>query len=352
MLLSANTLGDEFVIEEGGPTTFKYPYKALVETTNGGLTFNAFMDNGLVVKTYQSDLFNNWLNTEYITGENGIANLSKITVDQSGSFTMDTLNLAEKIYEVLNRIAVSGGTYEDWQEAVWGEGAVRKAETPMYMGGMSAEIMFEQVISNSETKIDGDYQPLGSLGGKGKQFDKKGGNNIHIKCEEPTYIMGIASITPRICYNQGNDWDLTELNTLDDLHKPGFDGIGFQDLMVEQFAWWDTKYYRYDGENIIERNSAGKQTAWINYQTAVDKSFGDFARSNGLGFMALNRNYERVYDGSTGLESVKDVTTYIDPAKYNYAFAYTTLAAQNFWVQIHSNVVARRKMGAQQIPNL
>lgn len=352
MLLSANTLGEEFVIQEGGPTEFKYPYRALVETTDGGLNFNAFMDNGLVVKTYQSDLFNNWLNTEYITGENGIANLSKITVDQSGSFTMDTLNLAEKIYEVLNRIAVSGGTYEDWQEAVWGEGAVRKAETPMYMGGMAAEIMFEQVISNSETKVDGDYQPLGSLGGKGKQVDKKGGNNIHIKCDEPTYIMGIASITPRICYNQGNDWDLTELDTLDDLHKPGFDGIGFQDLMIEQMAWWDTKFSRYDGENILERNSAGKQTAWINYQTAVDKSYGDFARTGGLGFMALNRNYERAYDSATGLETVKDITTYIDPAKYNYAFAYTTLAAQNFWVQIHSNVIARRKMGAQQIPNL
>ena len=64
--------------------------------------------------------------------------------------------------------------------------------------------------------------------------------------------------------------------------------------------------------------------------------------------MVLNRNYELGDSPST----VKDITTYIDPAKYNYAFAYSELSAQNFWVQIHSKVIARRKMGAQQLPNL
>ena len=49
---------------------------------------------------------------------------------------------------------------------------------------------------------------------------------------------------------------------------------------------------------------------------------------------------------------VNDITTYIDPAKWNYVFADANLAAQNFWVQIHSDVIARRKMAAQQIPNL
>ena len=66
--------------------------------------------------------------------------------------------------------------------------------------------------------------------------------------------------------------------------------------------------------------------------------------------MVLNRFYEQ--DPDNGPSAVKDITTYIDPAKFNYAFAYADLAAQNFWCQIHSKVVARRKMGAQQIPNL
>lgn len=357
-LLSSNELGSEFVLGASGDWTATsgsdssgLPYSALFNTTTEGITWNAFEDNGLMVKTYQSDLFNNWLNTEYIDGESGISALTAVSVSD-GSFTIDSLNLAEKIYEVLNRVAVSGGTYEDWQEAVYGEGAVRKAETPMYMGGMSAEVMFEEVISQAETDLEeGEgYQPLGSLGGKGTQVGKKGGNNIHIKCEEPCYIIGIASLTPRISYSQGNDWDITELDTLDDLHKPALDGIGFQDLIVEQMAWWDTRIIEQQS-NKIDRRSAGKQTAWINYQTAVDKCFGDFARQEGNSFMVLNRNYEMVEDNSH-TATVKDITTYIDPAKFNYAFAVTDLAAQNFWVQIHSRVVARRKMGAQQIPNL
>lgn len=343
-LLSNNTLGQEFVIDN---ETDLMPYSALVNRTDEGITWNAFIDNGLVVKTYQSDLFNNWLDSEMIDGENGISTLSAVAVND-GSFTIDSLNFAQKVYEVLNRVAVSGGTYEDWQEAVYGEGAVRKAETPMYVGGMAAEIMFEEVVASTAMETTNDkMQALGSLGGKGTQVGQRGGRNIHIRCDEPSYIIGIVSITPRIAYSQGNDWDLTELDTLDDLHKPGLDGIGFQDLMCEQMAWWSTKYNYVNGQAVLQpRMSAGKQTAWINYQTAVDKCYGDFAREDGYAFMVLNRNYEH------DERDIKDLTTYIDPSKFNYAFAYTDLAAQNFWVQIHSKIIARRKMGAQQIPNL
>ena len=342
-LLSSNTLGEEFIIDG---TEDLYPYKALTQRTTEGITWNAFIENGLVVKTYQSDLFNNWLDTEWIEGEEGIAALTAISTSD-GKFTMDSFIFAEKLYDIYNRIATGGGTFEDWQESVYGEGAIRKCETPMYIGGMAAEIMFEEVISNSETKIDNDKQPLGSLAGKGTQVGKRGGNNIHVKMDEPGYVMGIVSITPRISYSQGNDWDLTELDTLDDLHKPGLDGIGFQDLIQEQMAWWTTQLGPTAATDPAKL-SAGKQTAWINYQTAVDKCYGDFAAQEGYSFMVLNRNYEMADDHRT----IKDLTTYIDPAKYNYAFAVQDLAAQNFWVQIHSKVVARRKMGAQQIPNL
>lgn len=352
-ILAANTIGQEFRIGKGetydwnegsGVDQTGLPYSALFNTTEDGITWNAFAQNGLVVKTYQSDLFNNWLDTEYIDGENGISAISSVAV-VGNKFTMDSLNLAEKIYEYLNRVLISGGTYEDWQEATYGEGAIRKAETPMYVGGMSSEVMFEEVIATTENS-NAD-QALGSLGGKGTQVGKKGGNNIHIKCDEPSYIIGICSLTPRICYSQGNDWDRTELDTLDDLHKPALDGIGFQDMIVEQFAWWDT-VIDVTGTGVFHRSSAGKQIAWINYQTAVDKCYGDFAKQDGYAFMVLNRNYEK----GNGPSDVKDITTYIDPSKFNYAFAYSDLAAQNFWVQIHSKVTARRKMAGKQIPNL
>ena len=67
-----------------------------------------------MIKTYQSDLFNNWLQTDWIDGVNGISAVTAVDTSE-GSFKIDALNLAQKVYNMLNRIAVSGGSYEDWQ---------------------------------------------------------------------------------------------------------------------------------------------------------------------------------------------------------------------------------------------
>ena len=82
--------------------------------------------------------------------------------------------------------------------------------------------------------------------------------------------------------------------------------------------------------------------------TDVDTCHGDFADEKKAMYMTLNRRYEQ--DDETG--RIKDLTTYIDPTKYNYAFASQDLEEQNFWVQIGMNIQARRKMSAKIIPNL
>ena len=76
---------------------------------------------GLLLKTYQSDIFNNWIKTEWIDGENGISAITAISTT-GDKFTIDQLNLSKKIYDMLNRIGVSGGTYQDWVETVYTSG--------------------------------------------------------------------------------------------------------------------------------------------------------------------------------------------------------------------------------------
>ena len=162
--------------------------------------------------------------------------------------------------------------------------------------------------------------------------------------DEPSYLIGIVSLTPRIDYSQSNNWDI-HLQTMDDLHKPALDKIGFQDLITEQMAWWDTPDNE-TGTGI--KLSAGKQPAWINYMTNYNEVYGDFADPNKEMYMTLVRRYET--DSLTG--RIKDLTTYIDPTKFNYAFAYTKIDAQNFWIQIGVDNIARRKMSAKIMPNL
>ena len=105
---------------------------------------------GLILKTYDSDIFNNWVNTEWIDGENGINDITAVNV-ADGKLTMDSLNLAQKVYNMLNRIAISGGTYRDWLETAYTAGNyMERCETPMFEGGVSQEIVFQEVISNSK----------------------------------------------------------------------------------------------------------------------------------------------------------------------------------------------------------
>lgn len=294
---------------------------------------------GLCLKTYNSDLYQNWINTEWIEGVNGINEASAVDVT-GGTLSMDALNLAQKVYNFLNRIAVSAGTYRDWLETVYtGGNYMERCETPMFEGGVSQEIVFQEVISNSASQDE----PLGTLAGRGITTGRQKGGHIRIKVTEPCYIMCICSITPRIDYGQGNTWD-TYLETMNDWHKPALDGIGYQDSLNGERAWW-TDYI--NENNKLSKTAAGKTVAWINYMTNVNRTFGNFAPEMPESFMVLNRNYSMATNGQ-----IEDLTTYIDPVKFNYIFADTNLDAMNFWVQTKFDIKVRRLISAKQIPNL
>jgi len=214
-ILAAATSATAFDINAAN----KYPFKYLLDLmTDDDLTAYNSTQEGLGIKTYQSDLFNNWLSTEWIDGAGGISEVTAIDTS-GGSFTIDTLNLSRKVYNMLNRIAVSGGTYDDWLDAVYTHDRYTRCESPIYHGGLIKELVFQEVVSNSQSTGDDGSQPLGTLAGKGTMAKKHKGGSVTIKIDEPSYIIGIISLTPRIDYSQGNKWDIN-LKTMDDLHKP------------------------------------------------------------------------------------------------------------------------------------
>ncbi len=326
----------------------KMPYAAAIapiELPNHNRTKNYCSSNawysqaGLAVKTYLSDRFNNWLNTEWIDGTTGGIN-SITAVDVSdGKLTMDALILQKKIFNMLNRVAITDGTYQAWREATYGIRSATLPESPIFCGGMQSEIAFDEIVSNSAT----DEEPLGTLAGRGVATMYKSGRGLKIKCTEPSMIMALGSITPRIDYSQGNKW-WTRLQNMDDFHKPTLDAIGFQELIAEEAAAWTTEAIEdYD----LVYQSLGKQPSWIEYTTDVNETYGEFAAGMPLAFMCLNRVYEENSDYTTG-----NASTYIDPTIYNNIFAESRLSSQNFWVQVAFDVTARRVMSAKQIPNL
>jgi hypothetical protein len=335
------TAGDT-VFNIGSLETSVEPFNSFTKRlTKTSKLYSTIPQFGLCLKTYNSDQFQNWINTEWIDGVDGINEVSAVDVSD-GTLSMDALNLSQKVYNFLNRIAVSGGTYRDWLETVYtGGNYMERCETPMFEGGVSQEIVFQEVVSNSAAE----NEPLGTLAGRGVTTGRQKGGHIRIKVTEPCYIMSICSITPRIDYGQGNTWD-TYLETMNDWHKPALDEIGYQDSTNGERAWW-TDYYTADPD--LKRTSAGKTVAWLNYMTNVNRTFGNFAPGMSESFMVLNRNYSM---NNAASPQIEDLTTYIDPVKFNYIFADANLDAMNFWVQTRFDIKVRRLISAKQIPNL
>nr|DAH56705.1 MAG TPA: Major capsid protein [Microviridae sp.] len=320
----------------------------LVNFFNDVINSQANKLGGMLLKTYDSDIFNNWIKTDWIDGKGGITEITSIDIAANdGKLTMDALNLQQKVYNMLNRIAVAGGTYRDWLETVYTAGKyLDRPETPVFIGGMTQYIEFDEVISKSATETTYGSQPLGDIAAIGRGGKPLNNGHIHYQCEEPGYIMGLMAITPMIDYSQGNDFDLN-LQTIDDLHKPALDGIGYQDLIQEQMVGVTSTYeggsYIYDMKHL----AANKTVAWIDYMTNYNRTFGDFAAGEALDFMVLNRRYE-VGDDNT----IKDLTTYIDPQKYIEIFADTSIDSQNFWAQTVVQATRRGNYSAKQIPFL
>lgn len=338
---SAFTIDNDEELEE----PYKYIYGSRAYNGTGRAYSIESSQEGLGVKTYQSDIYNNWLNTEWLDGENGVNAITAIQTDEDGKFTIDQLNLNKKLYDLFNQIAITDGTYDSWLEVSYDHERRKGQESPMYLGGLSKEVVFQEVVSNSGTPDE----PLGTLGGRGGFNQKHKGGKVYVKIDEPSYIIGIMSLTPRIDYSQGNEWD-TNLKNFGELHVPALDGIGFQELMTDGMAFWDTTI-DYQTLAVIKR-SAGKQPAWTHLTTNVNKVYGNFAIDTNEMYQVLCRNYEPKFIGNGNEVRIKDLTTYIDPAKFNVIFAQASLDAQNFKMQVAVDCKARRKMSARMMPTV
>lgn len=333
--------GTQMDASQNGSTELNKMFEDLIDSQSEKL-------GGMLLKTYDSDIFNNWVKTDWIDGAGGITEITSIDITANeGKLTMDALNLQQKVYNMLNRIAVSGGTYRDWLETVYTAGKyLDRPETPVFIGGMTQYIEFDEVISKSATDTMYGSQPLGDIAAIGRGGKPINNGHIHYQCEEPGYIMGLMAITPVIDYSQGNDFDLN-LQTMDDMHKPALDGIGYQDLIQEQMAGETSAYENGALISNMKNLAANKTVAWIDYMTNYNRTFGDFAAGGDLDFMVLNRRYE-----VNNLNQISDLTTYIDPQKYIEIFADTDLTSQNFWVQTVVQATRRGNYSAKQIPFL
>ena len=77
---------------------------------------------------------------------------------------------------MLMRIAISDGTYDSWLDATYTHERSKSINSPMYIGGLSKEMAFQEVINQTASQ----EAPLGQMGGRGT-MPKAHCNNLSLR---------------------------------------------------------------------------------------------------------------------------------------------------------------------------
>ena len=101
---------------------------------------------GLALKTYLSDKFNNWLGNTWTANIENKSRVAAPVVAGTANFTISSLLFAQKTWNYLNRVLAAGGTLDDWQEVTYDVQRWSKPEKGIYEGGLSRELVFEEIV--------------------------------------------------------------------------------------------------------------------------------------------------------------------------------------------------------------
>lgn len=314
----------------------------------------------------------------------------KSTVDtSSGSFSIETLRMQNKLQQLIDILDLTGGRFSDWVRALWSVDIKGDVDKPIYIGSVSQTISTTDVISPSTTE--------GSVAGSQTGFAAGGLSSRKITFNSDIYgtIMCVFTYTPIVSYS--NLFKREDLKTtFQGVYNPRMAQLGYQDVPQKVLsaetptvmysiedagqvmpALWkgtaDSKVnlpiptHPYDEGDYLD-NLVGKQVAWAEYMSDIDETRGIFALNESLEYWALNRDYfykvvQKVPEfGGEYLDEVLynvihqsnyfDSATWVDPAQWQNLFADVEPNAQNFRQFYKFNVFVKRPIPKRTLGRL
>lgn len=294
---------------------------------------------GLFLRTYTPDKMNVILNSQFYKD-----NVSSVQVSTAGgSFQVDQLVTAKKLWDSRNKDAMSSGTFKDWVRMHYGVTPKIMDDMPTFCGSVSSDIFFEDIRATTTATVGDATQFLGDKASTGKGYLRS--RRHRIIADRPGYVMVIASISPRVDYSQFMD-RYTMFTKLSDEFRPEYNGIGLQDVLVSDLNADYSNVAITIGEMAAGRDpataSVGKQPAWIEYMTDVNRVRGTFCTTEKSWVLGRDMRAHELLDTSAGGPINNTATTaYIYPHKWNQPFALNSLADQNFLVQFYIKDIVR-----------
>lgn len=287
---------------------------------------------GLFQCCYMPDRMNVILNDSFFD-----KNVSTVTVSTVGdSFQVDQLVTAKKLWNARNKDVITNGTFKDWIRVHFGVTPKIMDDMPTFCGAVSSDILFEDIRATTSARIGDADQYLGDKGSSAVGYGDS--RRFNIVADRPGYVMAIATLVPRVDYYQFTERYALH-SKLSDSFMPEYNGIGYQDVLISDLNTEFPKDWNSSVAVSVDNNpfaqSVGKQPAWIEYMTAVNKIRGTFCSTEKSWVLARDMRANTKPSAEDSPVQNTAFTAYIDPADWNQPFADQSTTAQNFYAQFY-----------------
>lgn len=207
-----------------------------------------------------------------------------------------------------------------------------RLQRPEYLGGGQQPVVFSEVLANfGSVEI-----PQGNMAGHGISIGQT--NQFKKFFSEHGYVIGIMSVLPSTCYQQGLDKQLTKgLNGKFDFAFPEFANIGEQPI-DNQELYFDF----FDSTDQYNPKTFGYTPRYAEYKFKNSSVHGDFKST--LNFWHMGRIFETN-------PQLNNSFTEADPSERIFAVDDNG-ATHKLYVQLYNNVHAIRPLPVYGTPLL
>ena len=262
----------------------------------------------------------------YVTSTSGNKQYSSgLKLNNTTAPTINEFRRALAVQKYQELLARAGSRYTEWLRAFFGTSpADARLQRPEYLGGGKQPVYVQEVLQMSETKTTA----LGSFAGKATSA---GSSRIVTKeFTEPGILMGILSVIPHTAYYQGIPKQWTKFDRFDHF-TPQFEHIGEQPVLNKEI------YYSSSGN--LDNSVFGYLPRYAEYKYSNDEIHGEFRDT--LKYWTLARSFAELPTLSK---------EFVECTPSNEIFAMPD--EQNLLIQLHHNILAKRKMSVYSTPNI
>lgn len=319
---------------------------------------------GLFCSQYATDLWRNLLAND--------ANLlkSEVTTNGDGSFSIETFRFKNRLQMIYDRIQPFGAKDSTIARTRWGVSSNRDYDIPELIS-VHTEFIDTSAItsSNAGTASNGNGEVITSIPGElsGYTNQRKYSNaKQKFTANTPGTLMAIVSLVPQVDYCQNTEPYLTTFN-FEDEFSPQMAQRGFESVPQ---LWYSSlplvNFWNIDGDlDVFDLYNegdlvVGKQVAWLNDISSVNRVHGEFARFGDLDYWVLSRDFMNVLtnivdegeDYRLYFESIFEYSPYVNPLKWQYMFVGQTIDDSNWYLQVMFDVKTISPVGYRFMPTL